>query len=748
MIGQDSIIRLSPGVQLHVQDDMSGFVESCHGVRKVEGTGLQLLAEEVLPRLDRPVRSGDLVVALESLLSSTQLLDLLEGLHQQGVIECTPEEPQRCAAWTVAVFGPRHITSDLMTVLGRMPLAEVRYLGEAGEAGDSDADLTIAATASIFDRWVAMLNESCVRAGRAIFSYGVMQDGIAFVGPLWTPDRLGACYECLRTRIFANSVNGPTWHSYTRFLARAGLSAMQQQAPPWMATRLAGAVGRDAAGWLARPDEDRSEDLLWLDEAGDETRRRLLPVPTCRVCAHRQRRPAAPEKAALDTFAARSASAPTGPATAPDGPTAAVDDRVGIVHSVHVRRAESGPQIYLAGSTSSDLSLIRPGLGVIRNGGAGFVKKDALHATVGESLERYAAGLFRPEGLRLSSWNELASAGEAATPPEAFGLFSAEQYASSGFPFTPFRHDTQVRWVRATCWLDGSACWVPASQVYLYYRLAKGEAPIAPSISTGLAAGPSYIEAVLSGLCEVLERDALAISWLHRLPPRPVAEEVIAASAQVSYHLRHARLWRVRFYDLSLEFTPPVVVAVMDHRSGSEPVLSFGSACRMSPVRAVEKAFLEAAQGLTYVRRLLKAYKDFQAAPDFGNVDEFNKHAILYTRHPELRQRAGYLVHPDEPPACTRPPRPLRPSAQPAGAPIDTIAGELAAHGFQVYVMDLTTPDTQRAGVRVVRVLVPGLQHLAGVHRYRLLGNPRLQAVVQALGIYSEPDNPYPHPLP
>ena len=728
MIGQDSVVRLAPGVILRVVDDVDGFVESPDGVRKVQGTGLRLLAEKVLPTIECPVRCADIAAAVRPLLSDAEVLELLDVLVSQGVIVCSPEAPRRGAAGTIAVFGPSHITSDLMAVLDRTPQAEVRYCGQLRDAAHLTADLTIIGTASIFDPWAGQLSELGVLQGRPLLCYGLMQGGIAFVGPLWTPARPGACYECLRVRVFANSVHGPTWHSYARFLAGAGLSPVQQQAPPWTLAWLAGAVGRQVAAWLVRQGEDVGDELLWLDEAGRETRRCLLPVPSCRACAGAHRRPVDPVE-------------PWPEARLTD----AVDDRVGIVHSVHVRRAESGPPIYLAGSTSSDLSLIRPGLSVLRNGGAGFAKTDALHATIGESLERYAAGLYRRAELRLASWAELASAGEPAVRPETFGLFSAKQYGSADFPFVPFGDDTRVRWVRAIRWLDGAFCWVPASQVFLYYRRAEGEAPIAPSISTGLAAGPSHEDAVLSGLYEILERDALAISWLHRLAPRPVAEELMAASSRVSYHLEGATLWRARFYDLSLEFAPPVMVAVMDHRGGAEPVLSFGSACRMSPVRALEKAFLEAAQGLTYVRRLLKSYKDFQAAPDFSNVDEFNKHAILYTRHPQLRRKAGYLVHPDDPPACGRPPRD---TVEEPADPLEAIAGELGAHGFGVYVVDLTTPDTRRIGVRVVRVLVPGLQHLAGAHRYRLLGNPRLRSVVTMMGFDSEPDNPYPHPLP
>ncbi|WP_406504007.1 TOMM precursor leader peptide-binding protein [Streptomyces sp. NBC_00212] len=722
MIREDSVIRLVPDVRLHLQDDHSGFVEAPGGVRRLRGSGLRLLADHLLPRLAEPARAADIAVALSPEVPRARVLELLEGLREQRIVEYAQGD-RPPGTGSVAVLGPAALTCDLVAVLGRTRVA-VHDLGDPAQPPSRAADLLITATASVFDPGAAAVNERCVREDLPCLFFGLLPGGAAFAGPLWSPGRTVACYACLRTRIFSNSVHGPVWSAYTAALAASGTPALDQRVPPWTAARLAGAVARRATAWLERRDDDPPGELLWLDEDGGETTRFVLPVPTCPVCGGRE-------------SAGTEAAAPL---------TAAVDDKVGAVHTVSVRRAESGPAIYLAGSTSPDLSLLRPNLGVVRNGGAGFAKKEALNAAIGESLERCAAGLYRSSRLRTASYAQL---GEEAVAPGAFGLFSAEQYASPGFPFAPFTEDTRVRWVRATRWADGAPCWVPASQVYLYYRRTKEEAPIAASISTGLAAGPTFADAVLGGLSEIVERDALAISWLHRLPPRPVPEEVVAASSQVSYHLSGASGWRVSFYDVSLDLTPPVVVAVMDHRGAGGPVLSFGAACRRSPVRAVEKAFLEAAQGLTYVRRLVKAYEGFDAASGFDQVDEFNKHAILYTRHPELRPRAGFLVHPSVPTPCDRPARPT-PEDLPAAAgdDVDLIVKELASIGLHTYVVDLTTPDTRRLGVHVVRVLVPGLQHLSGAHRFRLLGNPRLHTVVRKLGFDSVPDNPYPHPLP
>ncbi|SER48213.1 YcaO-like family protein [Streptomyces sp. yr375] len=686
---------------LHPLDDENGFVETASEVHRIKGTGLLRLAARLAaePAPPKPV----------------------------------PGDP----GGGVLLLGPPALTRQLGAVLADVPGPATRTADEDGDPGPLIAPpegprpaLVVIATTSLFDPRTAGAADHCVRAGQPHLVYGAASADVTFVGPLWAAGRTVACYECLRIRVSSNSVHGATWRAYMRHLSDTGGRPYAHEVAPWTSARLAGTVGSRFAAWRTDP-AGASDAVLWHDPSSPgRVERHLSVVPNCPSC---HGGPGGDETA-------QTASGPvTG--TLRD----AEDDRVGIVHAASVRRAESGPPVYLSGSTSADLSLIKPPMRVTRNGGAGFSKGEAVDATLGESLERYAAGFYHPSRLRLAAWRELA---EPAVAPSEFGLFAASQYTEPGFPFAPFEDGTRVRWTPATDLATGAAVLVPASQVYMHYRRVEAESPVAPSISTGLAAGPSYRQALVSGLCEIIERDALAISWLHRLPPRPVAQEVVAASSQVSYLIERATSWRVRFYDLSLDLAPAAVVAVMEHGSGADRVMSFGSACRPSPVKAVEKAFLEAAQGLTYVRRLLRQYEDWEVAADFSNVDDFNKHAILYSKYPALREEAGYLVHPSAPTPCTRPQRPPYDETAAPADPLDALVGAVRSAGHSVYAVDLTTPDTRRLGVHVVRVLVPGLQHLAGIHGCRLLGGRRLREVVAGLGHDSAPDNPYPHPLP
>lgn len=590
----------------------------------------------------------------------------------------------------------------------------------------ADADLVALATRSLSDPETTKLQEELLESAKPHLYFGIESSDRGFIGPLHRPDELGPCLACLRTRLNANSPYSTIRQEYVEQLHRYQKRALQHAFDASLSTSLAAWLVRRVSNLDYPLDERAAPDLVLIDQASlIPSHHVLLPVPTCRLCRYHQNTENARKSAGLE---------------------GALDEQVGIVHSVSVRKSSVGPSIHLSGTTSADSRLIRKTMRAVNNGGAGYSRQSATTAALGESIERYAAGVYHSNQLRLSTWADL---DDDAIHPSIFARFSESQYTSAGFPFERFDTDTPIRWKTAIRWSDGATVWVPASQVYLPYRRTVGEAMIGQSISSGLAAGTSLANAVLSGLQEVIERDALAVSWMHKLPPRALRTDLVEDSLTLKGYLTTRTNWNVRFHDLSLDLSPSTVVAVMDFSSGRDAVMSFGSACRREPHQAAEKAFLEAAQGLTYIRRLLPSYNDWEPGVHFEHVDDFNHHAILYTKFPELRSQAGYLIDP------TNQPQPLRP-VQPAGdtkslndqAEVDLLVQELRESGYETYVVDLTPPDIALLGVAAVRVLVPGLVHLSGTHTTRLLGSDRLWSLPRQLGFESSPDNPYPHPLP
>ncbi|CCF12861.1 ycaO-like family protein [Brevibacillus laterosporus GI-9] len=77
--------------------------------------------------------------------------------------------------------------------------------------------------------------------------------------------------------------------------------------------------------------------------------------------------------------------------------------------------------------------------------------------------------------------------------------------------------DAPIRWVKGISLLDQREVWVPAIMTYLHLSTeSMGERFWLP-ISTGCATHESIEEALISAICEVIERDAISLTWLQQL---------------------------------------------------------------------------------------------------------------------------------------------------------------------------------------------------------------------------------------
>src|SRR5262249_40557602 len=146
------------------------------------------------------------------------------------------------------------------------------------------------------------------------------------------------------------------------------------------------------------------------------------------------------------------------------------------------------------------------------NGGVSTDRYVGIAKAMGEAVERYCSAFFDYNELSLSRYRDIQ---QPATSPGSYALYRPEQYERGDLQWVPFDLDALVCWAHGTSLVTQTQVMLPAAMVFVpyQYRLSVGEAPVAQPISTGLAAGCSFEEAALSGLCEVIERDAFTITW-------------------------------------------------------------------------------------------------------------------------------------------------------------------------------------------------------------------------------------------
>ncbi|MBV9028854.1 MAG: CocE/NonD family hydrolase [Pseudonocardiales bacterium] len=238
----------------------------------------------------------------------------------------------------------------------------------------------------------------------------------------------------------------------------------------------------------------------------------------------------------------------------------------------------------------------------------------ARRAAVGEAVERYCGNIV-PTDLPFGSYYSLTSAGREAIDPHSLALYSDQQYATPGFPFSPLTPDTSIGWVTGCDLHTGRTVLAPASLAYLnYYRGARvGEPPTNALCYAGIAAGENIEHAEGSALAELFERDALALWWASGAPANLVSDgggiaDLLADPRSDSR--------RIRLLDIPSPFGVPVVGAfIEDHKHA---VIAFGGACRSTPVEAAKKALAEAFGLLSLTLQLTDPYSEVWRAVKSG----------------------------------------------------------------------------------------------------------------------------------
>ena len=363
-------------------------------------------------------------------------------------------------------------------------------------------------------------------------------------------------------------------------------------------------------------------------------------------------------------------------------------------------------------------------------GGFARTRDGALSAAIAESLERYAASMAR---LPLKKGADLAPA--QRLDASAFALYAGEQQRVPGFAWPVV--DPARAWYAPVYALDDNReVWVPEELVGLgsYHPPAT-----VPSTSTGLAAHPDPLMALLRGAEELLERDAFTVTWLSSLGGRTLALPP-SYGAPVA-----ARGGEVYAFELTQAWNPHAVVAV----AGFLPQrglrrYSLGCACCADHAQALEKAYLEWLQGTVFAGY----YRNEHPTLRFDHpseVRDFQQHGVYYTLRPDEWARVP-LVHKRTPPRSL----PVAGASSPPAAQLASLRRALGKAGVRLFYRDLTLPDVADAGLKVVRVLSPELSLLHGDEQAPFLGG-RTRDVRWR---YPEIDprevafpNPLPHPL-
>ncbi|MBP7934829.1 MAG: TOMM precursor leader peptide-binding protein [Phycisphaerae bacterium] len=730
----------------------------------------------VIESLTRARTSAEVRDLMPNGLSEEEVRRALNELIAEGVVEIAASEPgeqrdwdvemlARClsrwgigseqirqvrAACPIRVVGKGSIASDLQTAVKETGLTS----DYAGGWTDADAETTHGLHVAVEDgpgtRDWHDLNDQAIRHHRSwMWLSGDLDTG--WIGPLFVPGQT-ACWACFQQRLNSNrrSLGAASSTAADELTTLPDDRAIVVAPPSWIRKIIVNLAVAEILRYLFGHQPCRCLGrLLVVDLRTYATNSEaVLSVPSCSSCGGPPASRSPPERRFQDAALFKPG------AGLQEWQDLLVARRCGIIRGAReVPGRWDDPRLFVVTAEVADLrSLggwsVSPG-----GGGGGLTASDAWRAAVGEAAERYCAGLPpSEESVKTCKWSDFD--GSAAVDPESVALYSGAQYRLPEFPFDPFRRDTLTDWVEGS-WLSGGRwgdhrlAWLPADLVYLGFPPRQKRSPLAVATSTGLAAGPTAEAAILSALCEVIERDAFVVAWRNGLS----APQVDLASDQCRWHreiLEDCLLWpRIdyRIADLTPDTGVPTYAVVSRGPSEDGDVISFGAATHPDARTAVLKALIEAGMGRKYIREELRRRPGIRYRRDGLDVRTFEDHAQFYTRRPRLCRHLFRLV-------STRLSADLDRFDQPGltgAAAIEAIVNRIESVGLRACWSDLTTPDVGSAGLRVVRVLVPGTQLLHGDHLLPFLGGQRQdqpERVFAWCTTRAKRRNPWPHPYP
>lgn len=384
-------------------------------------------------------------------------------------------------------------------------------------------------------------------------------------------------------------------------------------------------------------------------------------------------------------------------------------------------RVLASPKRYLAGThrtraPAETLALARslmPELGITRL--ANLTGLDCLGVPVFAAIRPNGRSLSTSQGKGLDAESAAASAlMESIETWHAENLALPVQRGSprglrNKLPLVDLRglpraSDDKIDPSRALDWVEGwdlmrgEAVWVPEESVTLDCVVPQDHQPVFDVSSNGLASGNHLLEAMVHGLCEVIERDAEAhwretrgqrrvdLSTVEDPAARALIEKVRAAGV-------HVTVW-----DITSDVGVPAYGAAFmeDPREPAWRSLGMyqGFGCHLSPTVALLRALTEAAQTrLTYIA---------------GSRDDFFPEDYERSTDEELLRAIWADLTEPEPGVVTRVDFRLARSGDGGTfeADVDTLLDRLDRAGARsAIVVDLTREELD---VPVVKVLVPG----------------------------------------
>lgn len=383
----------------------------------------------------------------------------------------------------------------------------------------------------------------------------------------------------------------------------------------------------------------------------------------------------------------------------------------------------------------------RPGAGADHHSseGGGRSYGDPARArlvAIAEAAERYSA--YEPPTAE-HRWAAASGLDGPVADVTRLPRCSATELANPDCPIVPFDPDAPIRWVQGLELVSSVRTWLPA--VMSTYRLH----PAVPAerfwyqLSTGFAVHHDPTEALVRAVLEVVERDAIALTWLQRMPLPPLPDIPVSPALEELLGASRRHFLRTLLFDATTDLGVPTVYCLQLSEHDRRVRHVVGCAAGRTLSAAAEKALAEALG----VRGAL--YGDAAEPASFAAFASITDGA-RYMAAPRRADAFAFLHAAAEgPPRAEQPGLPADPRAA-----LAVLLDRFSALGMPVYAVDRSHCELRSVGLSAFNVVIPDLMPMSLLPLAQFRAHPRLFQAPAAMGftVHSEEGlNPWPQPF-
>ena len=390
-----------------------------------------------------------------------------------------------------------------------------------------------------------------------------------------------------------------------------------------------------------------------------------------------------------------------------------------------------------------------------------FDEEKALRRAIGEFTERFLWRhyIFYKKTVRGS----YAKLHQRALNIHTLAGFSETQIAKS--PVLNYTDTTDFLWTKVHSLTGHRSILCPVQLVSNFYSRNHVKSPhrsegdnktrepmLRWCITTGLATGSSKKDALVSGMLEVIERDAFMITYLSKITPDKVDTQWLASQdAEMKSILDQFNRNHITAHILLLptDFDVYVVTVVLEDQFKTGPAIAVAASAGFSLRETIIDSLSEAVAVRLFLRTALD--KGLTYNPD--QIDQEGR-LLYWSDHKNTHKIANFISGTIIQPFCLQADQANEPETKSTkdrytNSEYRHLLAEFKKLAQPLYFVELTSPEVKKNGLRVIKIIAPEMHPLHLHENFPYCTSKRLSEIPKRLGLKTgKKIETTPHPFP